>query len=63
MARSAECEVASSAKEDSHVAASHAFPVNEFVSVLLAESCTISKLLDSTFLAQEALWVKVIRIL
>ena len=62
MTGSAECIVTSPAKEDSHVAASHAFPVNEFVSVLLAERFSVTKLFHSTLLAQEAFWVEIIRI-
>ena len=57
MTGSAEGIVTSPAKEDSHVAASHALPVNEFVSVLLAERFTVTKLFHSTLLAQEAFWV------
>ena len=57
MTGSAEGIVTSPAKEDSHVAASHAFPVNEFVSVFLAERFTVTKLFHSTLLAQEAFWV------
>ena len=60
MTGSAEGKVASFAKEHSHVAASHAFPVNEFVSVLLAESFAVAKFFHSTFLAHEVLWVKII---
>ena len=62
MTGSAEGIVTSPAKEDSHVAASHAFPVNEFVSVFLAERFTVTKLFHSTLLAQEAFWVEIIRI-
>ena len=62
MTGSAEGIVASSAKEHGHVAASHAFPVNEFVSVLRAKSLAVAKLFHSTFLAQEALWVEISRI-
>ena len=63
MTGSAEGIVASLTKKHSHIAASHAFPVNEFVSVLRAESFAVAKLFHSTFLAQEALWVEIIRIL
>ena len=63
MTGSAEGEITSAAKEHRHGTASHAFPVNELVSVFLAEIFTVAKLLHSTFLAQEALWVEIIRIL
>ena len=52
MTGSAEGIVTSAAKEDSHVAASHAFPVNEFDSVLLATFFAVAKIFHHlTFLA------------
>ena len=52
MAGSAEGKVASAAKENSHVAAPHALPVNKFVTVLLAECFSVAKLFHGTFSAQ-----------
>ena len=40
-----------SANEHCHTAASHALPVNEFVSMLLAETFAVAKLFQNTFLA------------
>ena len=62
MAGSAEGIVTSAAKEHCHIAAPHALPVNEFVSVLLAECFAVTKLFHCTLLAQKALWVEIIRI-
>ena len=63
MAGSAKGIVTSAAKEHCHIAAPHALPVNEFVSVLLARSFAVAKLFHSAFLAKEVLWVEIIRIL
>ena len=63
MAGSAEGEVAAAAKENSHVTAPHAFPVNELVSVLLAELFAVAKLLHRTFFAHEVFRLEIIRIL
>ena len=61
MTGSAEGKVASFAKEHSHVAASHAFPVNEFVSVLVAKVFAVAKPIQRTFLTHEALLVEFIQ--
>ena len=63
MAWSAEGILTSTAKENCHVAAPHALPVNKFVSMLLAVTFAVVKLSHSTILAQEAFWVIIIRIL
>ena len=48
-------ESISIAKEHSQVAASHAFPVNKFISVLIAKVFAVAKPIQSTFLAHEVL--------
>ena len=62
MTGSAEGEITSAAKEHRHGTASHAFPVNELVSVFLAEIFTVAKFLHSTFFANEFLRQKIIGI-
>ena len=60
MAWSAE-SISTTAKEHSQVAASHAFPVNKFISVLLAKVFAVAKPIHSTFLAHEVLFVEFIK--
>ena len=62
MAGGAEGVVTSAAEEHSHGAAPHAFPVNELVSVLLAELFAVAKLFHRALFAHEVLWGEVIGI-